>query len=112
MRSLTSSMEELLEGALPTFELLYSRIYNNLKPGGWVEIQEYDSAFFSDDDPTLSKAPNCLKWGTLVNFAGEKSGRIIAIAHKQKQKLIEAGFEDVHDDVYKVCLRLNLLLWR
>jgi SAM-dependent methyltransferase len=94
-------------GSIANFEPLYRRIYENLNPGGWVEIQEYESAFYSDDDPTLSKAPNCKKWGDLCNYASEKVGRIFAIAHEQKQKLIDAGFVDVHDDTYKVRLSLN-----
>jgi hypothetical protein len=94
-------------GSIANFEILYRRIYDNLKPGGWVEIQEYESAFYSDDDPSLSKSPNCAKWASLCNYASEKAGRIFAIAQEQKQKLIDAGFEDVHDDTYKVRLRLN-----
>jgi len=34
--------------------------------------------------------------------ASEKSGRMLTIAREQKQKLIDAGFEDVHDDMYKI----------
>lgn len=94
-------------GSISDFEMLYRRIYDNMNPGGWVEVQEYQAAFYSDDDPSLSKAPNCEKWAGLCNHASEKVGRIFAIAQEQKQKLIEAGFEDVHDDAYKVRLRLN-----
>jgi hypothetical protein len=94
-------------GSIANFEMLYRRTYDNLNPGGWVEIQEYEAAIYSDDDPSLSKAPNCQKWAHLCNYASEKVGRIYAIAQEQKQKLIDAGFEDVHDDAYKVCLSIN-----
>jgi SAM-dependent methyltransferase len=94
-------------GSIANFEMLYRQIYDNLNPGGWVEIQEYESSFYSDDDPSLSKSPNCKKWSGLCNDASEKTGRAFAIAHEQKQKLIDAGFEDVHDNIYKVRLRLN-----
>src|SRR6201996_5073310 len=30
-------------GSIANFEILYRRIYDNLKPGGWVEIQENES---------------------------------------------------------------------
>jgi SAM-dependent methyltransferase len=89
-------------GSIADFGTLYRRIYDNLKPGGWVEIQEYESTFYSDDDPSLSKAPNCVKLGNLATCASEKINRSFAVAQQQRQKLIDAGFEDVHDDAYKV----------
>jgi trans-aconitate methyltransferase len=98
-----------LAGSIMNFDLLYRRIYDNLNPGGWVEIQEEESTFYSHDDPSLSKAPNCRKMAHLSNEASEKAGRIIAVAQEQRQKLINAGFEDVHDDVYKVRLNLDWL---
>jgi SAM-dependent methyltransferase len=100
-------------GSIANFELLYRRIYDNLNPGGWVEIQEYESSFYSDDDPQLLLAPNCKKLTELCNIASEKSGRSFAIASQQRQKMIDAGFEDVQNDLYKVCLRSASLsmLW-
>jgi SAM-dependent methyltransferase len=93
-----------LGGSIANFGQLYRRIYDNLKPGGWVEVQEYETEFFSNDDPTLSKLPNCKKLGELINGASEKAGAFLMIAQEQKQKLIDAGFEDVRDDIYKVRL--------
>ena len=96
-----------LAGNIKDFDLLYHRIYENLKPGGWLEMQEYQATAYSDDDPSLSKAPNFKKWSHLCNEAAEKAGFLPAIAEMQKQKIIAAGFNDVHEDVYKVRLRLN-----
>jgi trans-aconitate methyltransferase len=93
-----------LSGSITNFDLLYRRIHDNLNPGGWVEVQEYETVLYSDDDPTLSKAPNCKKLGVLCNEASEKAGAVLMIAQEQKQKLISAGFEDVREDVYKVRL--------
>jgi SAM-dependent methyltransferase len=98
-----------LAGSIVNFDLLYRRIYDNLNPGGWVEIQEEESQFYSHDDPSLSKVPNCRKMAHLCNEASEKVGRIVAVAQEQRQRLINAGFEDVHDDVYKVRLNLDWL---
>jgi SAM-dependent methyltransferase len=91
-----------LGGCIANYELFYQRVYANLKPGGWIEMQEFEADYYSPDDPELSKAPNCKKWARLGNHASEKAGRIFAIAQEQKQKMIDAGFEDVHDDPYKV----------
>ena len=98
-------------GCIANFDLLYRRIYDNLNPGGWVEMQEYESRFYSDDDPQLLLAPNCTKLTELCNLASEQSGRSFAIASQQKQKMIDAGFEDVHNDVYKVCQTSSLSMW-
>jgi len=91
-----------LGGTVANYDLLFQRIFDNLNPGAWVEMQEFEADYFSLDDPTLSKAPNCKKWSQLGNHASEKAGRIFAVAGDQKQKMIDIGFEDVHDDVYKV----------
>jgi SAM-dependent methyltransferase len=91
-----------LGGSIMDFARLYRRIYDNMEPGGWVEMQEYETEFFSNDDPTLSNMPNCKRLGNLVNEASEKAGAFFMIVQEQKQKLIEAGFEDVREDIYKV----------
>jgi SAM-dependent methyltransferase len=96
-----------LGGCIANYELLYQRIYDNLTPGGWVEMQEFEAGFYSLDDPSLLKAPNCKKWVELGNYASEKAGRIFAIAQDQKQKMIDAGFVNVHDETYKVRLGLD-----
>jgi trans-aconitate methyltransferase len=96
-----------LAGNVKDFDLLYHRIYENLKPGGWLEMQEYQSGLYSDDDPSLSKAPNFKKWTHLCNEASERAGFLPAIAEMQRQKILDAGFIDVHEDVYKVRLRLT-----
>jgi hypothetical protein len=94
-------------GAIADFPALFRQIHNNLKPGGWVEIQDYESAFCSDDDPKLERAPNCLEWARLANLASEKVGRGFAVAPAIKQQMIDAGFVDVHEDIYKVSLKKN-----
>jgi trans-aconitate methyltransferase len=93
-----------LSGCIANFDQLYRRVHDNLNPGGWVEVQEYETAFYSDDDPTLSKVPNCKKLQDLCNEAGEKAGAVFMIAQEQRQKLISAGFEDVREDIYMVRL--------
>jgi trans-aconitate methyltransferase len=90
-------------GSVNDFGLLYSRIYDNLKPGGWVEIQEHETNIYSDNDPNLEKVPNLVKCTALCNEASARFGKSISIASEQKQHMIDAGFHDVRDDIYKVC---------
>ncbi len=92
-------------GSVSNFGLLCSRIYRNLKPGGWAEFQEYEAYIFSEnqDDPGQSKCPNIDKWVNLCTEASVKFGKTLHVVPKQKQHLIDACFDDIHDDVYKVC---------
>jgi SAM-dependent methyltransferase len=96
-----------LAGAIAKFDLLFRRIYENLKPGGWLEMQEFQTTIYSDDDPLLLKAPNTKRWTLLCCEAAEKVGYFGSIAEIQRLKLIDAGFTDVHEDLYKVCLMLD-----
>jgi SAM-dependent methyltransferase len=93
-------------GSVSNFGLLYSRIYDNLKPGGWAEFQEYEASIYSEknqDDAEQAKSPNVDKWVTLCTEASVKFGKSLDVVSEQKQHLIDAGFHDIHDDVYKVC---------
>jgi SAM-dependent methyltransferase len=92
-------------GSVRNFDQLYGRIYSNLKPGGWVEIQEIDAFISSDDDPNREKIPNIAKTGALLKEASHQFGKLINAATDQRQHMINAGFRDVRDDVYKVCQR-------
>jgi hypothetical protein len=83
--------------------MLYQRAMNNLKPGGWVEIVDFAGALFSDDD-SMEKAPHLTEWCTLQQEAFSKFGKDLGIAGQHKQRMIDAGFKNVKEEVYKVCL--------
>lgn len=91
-----------LGGSVRDWDKLYGQIYRNLKPGGWLEMQEYEAWVRSDDDPELLNAPAVAQWQQLVDEASIVFGKKINIAETVKQRFINAGFEDVHDDIYKV----------
>lgn len=83
--------------------MLYQRAMNNLKPGGWVEMADFAGTFFSDDD-SMEKAPYLTEWARLQKEAFHKIGKDIGIAPDHKQRMIDAGFKSVREEVYKVCL--------
>ncbi|EEH16613.2 hypothetical protein PABG_06700 [Paracoccidioides brasiliensis Pb03] len=89
-------------GSIADWNTLYGHILDNLKPGGWIEMQEYEAWVHSDDDPTLQKCPNTLRWQTLADEASIKFGKRLNSASEQKGNLIRAGFKNVEDDIYKV----------
>ncbi|CAI4215852.1 unnamed protein product [Parascedosporium putredinis] len=80
---------------------LYGRIKENLKPGGWVEIQEYDAWIYSDDD-SFERAPWTKEWVEKLDEASLKFGRQINMAKYHKQWMIDAGFEDVVEEVKRI----------
>lgn len=95
-----------LGGTSADWPKLYSQIYKHLKPGGWVEMQEFDAWIFSDDD-SMSRAKWVTEWCEGVDEASEKIGRKIDIAKFHKQRMIDAGFVDVSEKVSRVSLSLH-----
>jgi SAM-dependent methyltransferase len=91
-----------LGGSVKNWARLYNDVYNNLKPGGWMEMQEYEAWVKSDDDPELIGAPSVKQWQQLVDEASIIFGKRINVAEYQRQWMIKGGFEEVRDDVYKV----------
>jgi hypothetical protein len=95
-------------GSIRDWKQLYSEIHNNLKPGGYVEIQEFEAWVKADDDPELLKAPNTLRMLQEDDEASVIFGKRINIAAGVKQGLIDAGFEDVMDVIHKVRLARSI----
>ncbi|KAK1460635.1 hypothetical protein CCUS01_08740 [Colletotrichum cuscutae] len=76
------------------------KCYDNLEPGGWVELQEIDLAPTSDDG-TLKPDSALLRWADLLQEASEKFGRPFAKVPPLKDVMVEAGFIDVQMTVTK-----------
>ncbi|KAK1711172.1 S-adenosyl-L-methionine-dependent methyltransferase [Colletotrichum lupini] len=76
------------------------KCYDNLEPGGWVELQEIDLAPTSDDG-TLKPDSALLRWAALLQEASEKFGRPFAKVPPLKDVMVEAGFADVQMTVTK-----------
>jgi dGTP triphosphohydrolase len=68
-------------------------------------MQEYEILIKSDDD-TINEAKWILEWQKLLDEASIKFGKRLNVAEMQKQYMIDAGFVDVQDDIYKVCADL------
>ncbi len=88
-------------GSIKDWKFLYGEIYKHLKPGGWVEIQEYETWALSND-PKVEIPPNLLKWQRSINEASEKFGKNLNVAKDHKDNMIAAGFVDVEDVIHKV----------
>jgi len=93
----------VLAGSIRDWPRLYSQAYHHIRPGGWVEAQEHDVRVSSDDD-SVERATEVVQWFKTVDEASEKFGKKMDVADNQKQWMIDAGFVDVQDVIYKVPL--------
>jgi SAM-dependent methyltransferase len=85
-------------GGIADWPRFYSQALTNLKPGGWMEMQDHECWINSDDD-SIDRAPGCVEWMTESNRAAEIVGKPLNVAHLHKQWMIDAGFEDVREIV-------------
>ncbi|KAM0374498.1 hypothetical protein ACHAPY_008743 [Fusarium culmorum] len=79
---------------------LAGNIYNNLVPGGYVELLEID-LFAKSDDDTLNEDHDLSKLIRLLDEASTKIGRPFQDNKKNKDILRDAGFVDVVETVFK-----------
>lgn len=87
-------------GSVADWPKFFAQAYQNMKPGGWLEMQEYQTWIFSDDD-TIDRAPWVREWNTGVDEASIKFGKRFRTAQQHKQWMQEAGFIDVREEIYK-----------
>ena len=97
-----------MSGSIHDWPRLHRQALQSLKPGGWLELEGYETTIQSDDDPDLVHAPYAKQFQEALNKASRIFGKELNIAGQQKQHMIDAGFVEVHDDVCKVG-RLNTL---
>ncbi|KAL1998237.1 hypothetical protein VTN02DRAFT_6562 [Thermoascus thermophilus] len=90
-----------MAGGIADWAKLFQRIYDHLRPGGWVELQEYE-AWIHSDDGTLEQAPTIVDWQLKLDDASRRFGKQFNVAGTLKQKMVDAGFVNVRDDVFKV----------
>lgn len=94
-------------GSIGDLPALYKSAFENLKPGGWLEIQDFEAWIWQMDDPEGRGIPNITKWLGLIDEASAKVGRRINVVLEQKQHLLDAGFINVKDDVYAVSYHVD-----
>ncbi|CRG90736.1 methyltransferase, putative [Talaromyces islandicus] len=88
-------------GGIRDWPKFHRQAYDNLRPGGWLEMQE-NEAWFQREDGT------CPQWTNLflekLDEASIMSGNRLNVAGDQKQHMLDAGFVNVRDEVFKLPL--------
>jgi len=90
-----------MSGSIADWDRLCTQAYNNLKPGGWLELQEPLAAFEADDE-TIERATNINSWQTALADGAKTFGKDIKEAPTLKGRLERAGFADVTERLIKV----------
>ncbi|KAJ0280378.1 hypothetical protein CBS470a_008816 [Colletotrichum nupharicola] len=75
------------------FDFIFCR-YINLNPGGWVEFQDYNIKFLTDDD-TLNEEHFASQWNENLMEACNAAGRNPNPGYDLEKWVKEAGFVDV-----------------
>lgn len=96
-----------LGGSITDWPKLIGQAYDHLRPGGWIELQEFEVTLKSDDD-TLKLAPTLCEFLDKLHEASLAFKKPMNIAEMHGQRLVNSGFECVKDEIYKVTLFSDL----
>ena len=96
-----------MSGSIANWYALFTEALQALKPGGWLEMQEFD-VWFRSEEGELPADSKIAEWQSYLDQASLMFGKRLNVANEFKEKMIEVGFEDVRDDIIKVRLFCGL----
>lgn len=91
----------ILLGSFEDFRVIIKKSFANLKPGGWMESQEWMPTVYCDDG-TMGPDYGFAEWTQTQDKAAMNLGRPLRIANKLKRWYEQAGFVDVHEEMFKL----------
>ncbi|PYH43973.1 class I SAM-dependent methyltransferase [Aspergillus saccharolyticus JOP 1030-1] len=89
-----------LGGSISDWERFLQQAYQHVRPGGWVEIQEFETRIYSDDG-TDQEAVLIHEFQRRLDEASRQFGKRMNIAGSVRGWMQSAGFCNVTDDTYK-----------
>ncbi|KAK2863649.1 hypothetical protein FQN49_004129 [Arthroderma sp. PD_2] len=92
-----------LAGSISDYDRFFIQAYKNLLPGGYLEMQSTEANFFSDDG-TRERAVTATLWQKLLVKGYKKFSKPLNVEHTWAEKMRNAGFVDVVEEVAKVPL--------
>ncbi|KFY89737.1 hypothetical protein V500_05526 [Pseudogymnoascus sp. VKM F-4518 (FW-2643)] len=86
----------MMVGSFLDWPQFFTRSYNQVHPGAYIELQDV-TGLACDDDTFTSDPPSCqlAEWWNLVTQAFGKMGRDMDAASQHKERLVAAGFVNV-----------------
>lgn len=91
-----------MSGSIGDWTAMYRHALDSLEPGGWLEIQEFEVWFYSQNPAGLPDDSAIAKWQKLIDEGSVALGRRLNYAAQFKHHLEEAGFVDIQTHVIKV----------
>lgn len=90
-------------GSIQDWPRLLRQAYDNLAPGGWVELMDFE-AWATTDDGSLPESSAYHEFQTRLSDAAQAFGKVMNTAPKYKDFVVDAGFEGVVHESIKVPL--------
>jgi hypothetical protein len=85
-----------MSGAFKNWSFIYEQALRVVKPGGWIEILDYDDYWAMQNFMSYFEPGSIIHRVTRdVNEAAELSGRAQGVGHLDPRLLYEAGFRDI-----------------
>ena len=89
-----------MSGALDDWPRFFQQSFDNLSPGGWLEVHDMCLPVRSDDG-TLKEDSYLVQWSDKIFEATEIQGRPCNGARLYRQQMIDTGFTNVREIRYK-----------
>jgi hypothetical protein len=88
-----------MEGAFRDWKSIYRSIFDNVCPGGIVEVQAQNMWVYSLD----KQVPEAImRWQSMLVPANRSFGRDLSVADSHKRLIEEAGFTDVEEAEFQI----------
>lgn len=85
-----------MAGSIADWPRLISQCYENLRPGGIIELQDGNFEIYSEDGSL--KGTDLEKWGRDFVRGAQQAGRTVKPGPQLEDWVREAGFEDIHHE--------------
>lgn len=88
-------------GVIADWSKFHAECFKHLKPGGWLEFQDYEG-HFSCDDKTMKDNSWMVQWTEEMGKGATKFGKDYNVIGKQRRLMIDAGLINIRSQVMKV----------
>lgn len=88
-------------GAIQDWSRLAQRMFKNTKPGGWVEFQDIDARYYSEDG-SLTEQHQTSRWIAGLMQAGEKINRVVSPGPDLEGWVRDAGYTNITHRRFKM----------
>jgi hypothetical protein len=90
-----------MSGSISNWPTLFTSCIEALKPGGWLEMQEFD-VWFQSEEGELPADSAIMEWQKYIDEASRLFGKKLNVAAEMAAWMREVGLDDVREEVIKV----------